>query len=114
MDDIKSIREREELLRKKQISDNEQLRISELEKSKKILNRFKQRYPEIKIFLFGSITQPNQFRGFSDIDIAIENFNGSRLDIYPELEEVFDRKIDLVILEKCSFRDEILKNGIII
>ncbi len=110
--EIKSIQDRTKILKDKFKNQNEQLRISELKNCISVLKKFLYNKPNINLYLFGSITQANQFTQNSDVDIAIGNFNGSRLDIYLELEELFNRKIDLILLEKCSFGDEIINKGI--
>ncbi len=110
--DINLIRDKAKLSRDKYLEYCELLRISELKKSITILKQFLKSYPDLHMYLFGSITQSGQFTKNSDIDIAIDNFKGSRLDIYLELEELFSRKIDLIILEKCTFRDDIVNRGI--
>jgi predicted nucleotidyltransferase len=113
MIDIDKIKKKEQVRIIFQNQENEKLRLAELKKAEKILQKYFE-HSNTKVYLFGSITQPFMFSKLSDIDIAVENCNISRIDLFIELEQLFDKKIDLIILEKCTFRDDILKNGIIV
>jgi predicted nucleotidyltransferase len=112
MINAKTIRSRAKKQQKKIISENEQLRITELNNCISILIKYFSDKPGINVWLFGSITQEFQFTPHSDIDIAIANFNNSQLGLFLELEELFCRKIDLIILEKIFFRNEIINSGL--
>ncbi len=64
------------------------------------------------VYLLGSLVREGAFSLSSDIDIAVEGFNGDYFRALCELEEVLQRDVDLIELEKCPFRDRILKEGI--
>ncbi len=112
MINLQTIRNRTKLHTTTVSAENEQLRISELNNCISVLKTFFADKPGVNVLLFGSITQEFQFTPDSDIDIAVENFTGSRLDLYLDLEKLFRRKIDLIILEKIPFRNEIIETGI--
>jgi len=63
------------------------------------------------VWLFGSIMHPYAFTSQSDIDIAVSGFPGSRLDLFPELEQLLQRQIDLVMMEKSQIREIIEEFG---
>jgi predicted nucleotidyltransferase len=69
-------------------------------------------YPDTHVYLFGSVVRNTGFRKDSDIDIAVENFPGNRIDLYCDLSAIIDYPIDIVIMEKCHFADEIKTRGI--
>ncbi len=71
-------------------------------------------YPGCNVYLTGSIVRPGLFSDSSDIDIAVENFRGSRLDLFMELSELFDIPIDLIIMERCHFSEHIRERGIVV
>ena len=48
----------------------------------------------------------------SDIDIAVENYTGTRLDLFMELSDLIDLPVDLIIMERCQFADQIKEMGI--
>jgi predicted nucleotidyltransferase len=104
---IRTIQEQEAFL-----TECEQMRIFELNNAIAILKNYFSDKPETNVWLFGSITQANQFAPNSDIDIAVENAKVDRTELYLELENIFDRQIDLIYLEKISFRHEIVTEGI--
>lgn len=66
---------------------------------------------EVELYLVGSITQPYQFYPHSDIDIVIRNFQGDRFALWTELEAIIHRKVEIILFEKCSFKDHVLKRG---
>ena len=70
-----------------------------------------QNYPECNVYLIGSIIRPGSFSEGSDIDIAVENYTGSRLDLFMELSELIDLPVDLIIMERCQFVDQIREKG---
>ena len=101
---------REKSLRKKQA---EELRRKELLGS--IIDRLKLyfgKYPGCNVYLTGSIVKPGSFSDRSDIDIAVENYTGSRLDLFMELSELIDLPVDLIIMERCHFIDQIREKGV--
>jgi predicted nucleotidyltransferase len=71
-------------------------------------------YPECNVYLIGSIIRPGSFSDGSDVDIAVENYTGSRLDLFMELSELIDLPVDLIIMERCQFADQIREKGILL
>ena len=65
-----------------------------------------------KVFLFGSILREGFFYDFSDVDIACEGLEEDYFTIFSDLEDLIGINIDLVELEHCKFREEILKKGV--
>jgi len=96
----------------KQKQDNEIRRIQQLEHVCDKLKLFFQKYPGCDVYLTGSIVNPGFFTDGSDIDIAVENFKGSRLDLFMELSELLDMPVDLIIMERCHFSDRIREAGV--
>ncbi len=112
--DIKQIRENLQRRELKRRQRNETLRRETLERTKVVLSAYFVAYPGTTVYLTGSIVKPGAFSACSDIDIAVDGFPGSRLDLYAELSELFDRPIDIIILESCPFADSIRRNGILV
>lgn len=65
-----------------------------------------------KVFIFGSLLREGLFYDFSDVDIACEGLKENYFKVFSDLEELVGRSIDLVELEHCRFKEEILKRGI--
>lgn len=91
---------------------NERLRKQLLNKTIQLLNDYFARFPHTVVYLFGSITKENQFSRNSDIDIAVANHPGQRIELFCEIEALLNHKIDLVYLEKCRFSNHITTHGI--
>jgi predicted nucleotidyltransferase len=65
------------------------------------------------VIVFGSLAKPCRFTEFSDIDIALEA-EPDGLSIYQLsslLAEALGRRVDVVLLSECRFRDKILREG---
>ena len=110
--EIAYIREnlRGKFLRQKQ--DGELRRKEQLGRVIDRLKLFFEKYPNCNVYLTGSIVKPGSFSDRSDIDIAVENYTGSRLDLFMELSELIDLPIDLIIMERCHFIDQIREKGV--
>lgn len=67
---------------------------------------------DIEVYLVGSIIMPYKFRKDSDIDIVIKDYKGDRLSLWSLLDEKLKRNVDLIIFEKCGFKEEIKKYGL--
>jgi predicted nucleotidyltransferase len=98
----------------KQNHDNELRRKEQLERISDRLKLFFKNYPECNVYLTGSIVRPGSFTDSSDIDIAVENYTGSRLDLFMELSELIDLRVDLIIMERCHFKDQIREKGFMV
>jgi predicted nucleotidyltransferase len=69
--------------------------------------------PQTPVRLFGSITQPYRFNEHSDVDLALDA-EVPGLSIYQlisRLSERVGRRVDVLLLPECRFRDKILAQG---
>lgn len=64
------------------------------------------------VYLTGSILREGTFRPFSDIDVAVEGLEEDYLRTLAELEGVLGREVDLIELEGCSFREQVVTRGL--
>ncbi len=112
--DIKQIRENLQRRELKIREQNETLRLKTLEKAKAVLGAYFAAYPGTAVYLTGSIVKRGAFSKGSDIDIAVEGFPGSRLDLYTDLSYLIEWPIDVIIMEKCHFAESIRRNGILV
>lgn len=112
--DIKQVRENLQKKELKRRGHNETLRLGTLEKAKAVIRNYFSAYPGTTVYLTGSIVKPGAFSAASDIDVAVEGFPGSRLDLYTDLSSLIDWPIDIVIMERCEFADSIQQNGILV
>ncbi|MCA9998501.1 MAG: hypothetical protein KDE56_22215 [Anaerolineales bacterium] len=63
-------------------------------------------------YIFGSLIQPNRFTTRSDIDVAVESVApGQFIPFKVLLETTLKRDVDLILLEKCHFADDIRREG---
>ena len=68
--------------------------------------------PGVRVIVFGSLTKPGVFNDASDIDLAFENEPSSGLfGVMEALTERLARPVDVVILDRCRFRDRIRREG---
>ncbi|MCX7845766.1 MAG: nucleotidyltransferase domain-containing protein [Dictyoglomaceae bacterium] len=65
-----------------------------------------------RVYLFGSILEEGFFYDFSDIDIAVEGLQEEYFRVFSDLEDLINREIDLIELEYCKFKDEVIKKGL--
>jgi uncharacterized protein len=112
--EIKKIRANLEKRSLESRKENEDFRMKTLVRSRRVLKEYFERYRDCRVYLAGSILKPFAFSSDSDIDIAVENFPGTRIDLYTDLSHLFDYPVDIIFLEKCHFSDEIKKNGLLI
>lgn len=68
--------------------------------------------PVKAVYLTGSILREGSFSRWSDIDVAVEGLTEDYLRTIVELENLLNRDVDLIELEKCRFRDAILQRGL--
>lgn len=69
--------------------------------------------PDQKVILFGSLVKANRFTECSDVDLAIES-EPPGMTIYrltSLLGERLGRRVDVVLLPGCRFRERILREG---
>lgn len=65
------------------------------------------------VFVYGSLTRPGKFTGESDIDLALES-EPCEMTIYQLislLSEGMGRRVDVLLLDECRFKDKILREG---
>lgn len=69
--------------------------------------------PGHPIWVFGSLTKPGRFNDRSDVDVALadEPRSISVGQLASELTERLGRPVDLVLLDRCRFRDSILREA---
>lgn len=69
--------------------------------------------PGSRVWVFGSLVQPGRFNDASDVDIALEAepeaMSVERLA--SELAERLRRPVDVLVLDRCRFRDKVLREG---
>jgi predicted nucleotidyltransferase len=109
--DIKTIRENLQHLYKKREEEGELVRLKTKKEVKQLLQEFFIKHPDCEVWLFGSLIQPFSFSFGSDVDIAVKGFQGSRLDLYSDLEAFMPLPFDLVILERSAISEEIMLRG---
>ena len=66
-----------------------------------------------KVIVFGSLVQPGRFTENSDIDVAFgsEPVGLSLYQLTSLLAERLGRRVDVVLLPECRFREKILREG---
>jgi len=69
--------------------------------------------PARKVIVFGSLAKPGRFTENSDIDVAFESepTGVSRCQLTSLLAERLGRRVDVVLLPECRFRNKILREG---
>ncbi len=65
-----------------------------------------------KVYIVGSLLREGEFYEFSDIDIAVEGLKEDYFRTCAEIEDIVDRNIDLIEIEKCKFFDSIERHGV--
>ncbi|MCL6478761.1 MAG: nucleotidyltransferase domain-containing protein [Peptococcaceae bacterium] len=98
-------------------NNNEPLRKEALKKAKLAAEDIKTRYPNMEIYLFGSLIWNYVFTDHSDIDIAIKGLKDKKkyLEIHGRISDVvFPFEVDLVLLEDASdnLRNRIIDEGL--
>ena len=94
-------------------ADQEKKRIAVLRQAKEALNSLEKKYQWDEAYLFGSLTLEGKFRQNSDIDIAVLGLK--KYDYYKfigEISDLLNERVDVVLLEECSFAHFIKKKGI--
>ena len=103
----------QETLKKKETQKQELLETTRLEvlnhTTEVIKNYFKNK--NVNVFLIGSLIIPHQFTPSSDVDIVLKNFHGDRFEVWPELESLIGRQVEIILYEKCPFQDHVDRNG---
>ena len=70
--------------------------------------------PGVRVYLFGSLTQPFAFGPHADIDVALEGLAaGEFWQVWGQLEAVVgSERLDLIEMERCPFAQFIRAHGI--
>jgi predicted nucleotidyltransferase len=64
------------------------------------------------VYLIGSILKEGGFYEFSDVDIVVEGIGEDYFLVSSELEELLEREVDLIEMERCRFKDTIKRQGL--
>jgi len=91
-----------------------QRRLDVLEETRRRLRlALRELVPGERVIVFGSLTKPGIFNDCSDVDLALETEpSGMSLEkLVSELMERLERRVDVLILGRCRFRDKILREG---
>ena len=69
--------------------------------------------PGVSVTVFGSLTRAGHFSESSDVDIAlaVEPAHMSIYQLIAQLSERLARRVDVILLPECRFRDKILREG---
>ena len=69
--------------------------------------------PGQRVIIFGSLTRPGVFNDVSDVDVALEREPAgiSSGGLMAELTERLGRPVDIVLLDRCRFRERIRREG---
>jgi predicted nucleotidyltransferase len=88
----------------------EQMRLAARAELRTALREF---LPAQTVIVFGSLVRPDRFREVSDIDVAIESEPSGMTvcRLTSLLGERLGRRIDIISLPECRFRDRILREG---
>ncbi|MBI4473328.1 MAG: nucleotidyltransferase domain-containing protein [Acidobacteria bacterium] len=73
----------------------------------------RQTIPGERVFVFGSLVKPGKFTDDSDIDVALESelLNTSVYQLISLLSERMGRRVDVILLDECRFKNRILREG---
>ncbi len=83
------------------------------ETRRRLQSALRELIPGQRVILFGSLTRPGVFNDRSDVDLALETepVQMSAERLISELMERLDRPVDVLLLDRCSFREKILREG---
>jgi predicted nucleotidyltransferase len=83
------------------------------ETRRRLQSALKELIPGQRVIVFGSLTRPGVFNDCSDVDLALETEPGqmSAERLVSELMERLERPVDVLLLNRCRFREKILREG---
>jgi len=85
---------------------------------KSILNLIISKYNPARVYQWGSLLNMNDFKDYSDIDIAVEGILSAKdfFNLYKDVEPLTDFPLDILQIEKIDpeFRNSIERKGIIV
>ena len=98
---------------KKKAEQREKLRKELLEKITAALQSLSNEVLFKEAYIFGSVTQKNQFSEQSDIDIAFAGLDRDKLFIVVSfISDKLERDVNVVHIEDIHFRNKIMGEGI--
>lgn len=65
-----------------------------------------------RVFLVGSILEEGRFYPFSDIDVVLDGLEEEYFKTLSELEDILERSVDLIEIEKCRFKNSLERKGL--
>lgn len=84
-----------------------------IETRSRLKSALRELIPGERVIVFGSLTKPGVFNDRSDVDLALQTeprgISAERLT--SELMERMERPVDVLLLDRCRFRDKILREG---
>ncbi|MCS7279941.1 MAG: nucleotidyltransferase domain-containing protein [Thermodesulfobacteriaceae bacterium] len=94
-------------------NERERLRLKILKKTFLALEELSKEVSFKEAYLFGSITKPYRFRPNSDVDLAFLELEKDKLFYTVAfLSNFLEREVDVVELERVSFKKKIFTEGI--
>jgi predicted nucleotidyltransferase len=83
------------------------------ETRRRLQSALRELIPGERVVVFGSLTKPGVFNDRSDVDLALETEPpGMSIErLTSELMERLERPVDILLLNRCRFRDKILREG---
>ena len=80
---------------------------------RRLQSALKELIPGQRVIVFGSLTRPGMFNDRSDVDLALETEAGQMTAerLVSELMERLERPVDVLLLNRCRFREKILREG---
>jgi len=83
------------------------------ETRRRLQSALRELIPGQRVIIFGSLTRPGTFNDRSDVDLALESEPGqmSTERLTSELMERLERPVDLLLLNRSRFREQILREG---
>lgn len=97
---------------KEKYAKREKKRRKYLDFLKEKLTSYFKNIPVKEVYLVGSIVQEGDFYDVSDVDVAVEGLKEDYLKVYGDLEEIIERGVDLIELEKCKFSHILKRTGV--
>ena len=106
-----SIWERATQLNKVAIEKNRKKVLNDLSSA---IHQLSQNYHWDELYIFGSITRPEQFGKHSDIDVGIQGLDKfMHYRLVADISGMLDRDVDVIRLEDCGFAETIKTRGIL-
>lgn len=101
------------LLQKRDLARRQRRLDAFSETRRRLQSALKELIPGQRVIVFGSLTKPGVFNDRSNVDLALESEPGqmSAERLVSELMERLERPVDVLLLNRCSFRERILREG---